>query len=85
MPELMPPLRSMLERLIAAPSVSSVNAGWDQSNLGVVEHLATWLEQLGFGVEVLPLAGSPGKYNLVASAGSGPNGLILSGDRKSVV
>ena len=74
----------MIERLIAAPSVSSVNAGWDQSNLGVVEHLATWLEQLGFGVEVLPLAGSPGKYNLVASAGSGPNGLILSGHTDTV-
>lgn len=84
MPELMPPLRSMIERLIAAPSVSSVNAGWDQSNLGVVEHLATWLEQLGFGVEVLPLAESPGKYNLVASAGSGPNGLILSGHTDTV-
>lgn len=84
MPKLPVSLESMIGRLIASPSVSSINAGWDQSNQGVIEHLSTWFEQLGFTVEVLPVAGSPGKYNLVASAGSGPNGLILSGHTDTV-
>ncbi|MCP4284192.1 MAG: acetylornithine deacetylase [Gammaproteobacteria bacterium] len=74
----------MIGRLIASPSVSSINAGWDQTNLGVIEHLSSWFEDLGFSVEVLPLASSPGKYNLVASMGSGPNGLILSGHTDTV-
>ena len=74
----------MLGRLIASPSVSSINAGWDQTNQGVIEHLSTWFEQLGFAVEVLPVAGASGKFNLVASAGSGPNGLILSGHTDTV-
>jgi len=84
MPERPLPLRSMIGQLIACPSVSSINAGWDQSNLGVIELLSAWFEALGFKVEVLPLAGAPGKYNLVASAGSGPNGLILSGHTDTV-
>jgi len=84
MPEQPLPLKSMIGQLIASPSVSSVNVGWDQSNRGVIELLSAWFEQLGFKVEVLPLAESPGKYNLVASAGSGANGLILSGHTDTV-
>ena len=84
MPEQLLPLKTLVKRLIAAPSVSSINAAWDQSNQGVIEHLSTWFEQLGFQVEVLPLAGKQGKYNLVASAGSGARGLILSGHTDTV-
>jgi len=84
MPEQPPRLQAMLQQLIASPSVSSVNAGWDQSNQGVIELLASWLETLGFRVEVLPIEGIPGKYNLLASAGAGPNGLVLSGHTDTV-
>jgi len=74
----------MIEQLVAAPSVSSINPGWDQSNEAVIRLLADWLGSLGFGIEVLPIAGHPGKYNLLASAGHGDQGLVLSGHSDTV-
>jgi acetylornithine deacetylase len=74
----------MIEALIAAPSVSSVDPALDQSNQGVVELLDRWLETLGFQVETLPVPGRPGKLNLVATAGSGPGGLVFSGHTDTV-
>jgi acetylornithine deacetylase len=74
----------MMARLIGSPSVSSVSPEWDQSNASVVDHLATWCEAKGFQVERMPIAGQPGKFNLVASAGSGPEGLVLSGHTDTV-
>ncbi len=74
----------MIEQLIAIPSVSSINPKWDQPNLGVVELLAEWLEPLGFDVEISPLDGHPGKANLIATAGSGDQGLVLSGHTDTV-
>ncbi len=41
-----PQLISMIEQLIASPSVSSINPGWDQSNQGVIERLSEWMENL---------------------------------------
>jgi len=79
-----PPLLQMIERLIAAPSVSSINPQWDQSNQRVIEPLSDWLGQLGFRVEILAVPGQPGKSNLVASAGSGPAGLVISGHSDTV-
>ena len=84
MPDSPPGLMTMLSQLIAAPSVSSINAQWDQSNRGVIELLSGWLEDVGFRVEVLELANAPGKYNLVASAGRGTEGMILSGHTDTV-
>jgi acetylornithine deacetylase len=74
----------MLQTLIAAPSVSSINPQWDQSNRGVIEPLEGWLSDLGFNTEVLPVSNCPGKFNLVASAGSGSDGLILAGHTDTV-
>ncbi len=74
----------MMERLIGAPSVSSVSPEWDQSNARVIDHLAEWCESAGFKVEHLPIEGYPGKFNLVASIGSGPDGLVLSGHTDTV-
>jgi len=74
----------MIEQLIALPSVSSINPKWDQPNLQVVELLATWLEQLGFAIEISQLEGDPGKANLIASAGTGSEGLVLSGHTDTV-
>ncbi len=74
----------MIEQLIALPSVSSINTKWDQSNLKVVELLAEWLEQLGFAIEICHLEGYPGKANLIARAGTGSEGLVLSGHTDTV-
>lgn len=79
-----PPLKQMMQQLIGSPSVSSVSPDWDQSNAQVIDHLAEWCERAGFAVERVPIAGHPGKFNLVASAGSGPDGLVLSGHTDTV-
>ena len=79
-----PPLREMLARLIAAPSVSSSQAHLDQSNLAVIEALAEWLEAAGFAVEVMPVPGHAGKANLIATLGQGAGGLVLAGHTDTV-
>jgi len=79
-----PPLPEMMRQLIGAPSVSSVSPQWDQSNQAVIELLSDWCQDAGFEVEVLEVPGFPGKYNLIASAGSGPQGLVLSGHTDTV-
>ena len=79
-----PALTPMIKQLIAAPSVSSISPQWDQSNEQVIQHLADWCRSAGFEVEVLPVPGLEGKYNLVASAGKGPEGLVLSGHTDTV-
>lgn len=79
-----PKLTEMLRALIGAPSVSSVSPEWDSSNVGVIDHLADWCDSLGFRVERLPIPGHPDKFNLVATAGSGPDGLVLSGHTDTV-
>ena len=79
-----PKLPAMMRHLIGSPSVSSVSPEWDQSNAQVIDHLADWCETAGFRVERLPIAGHPGKFNLVASIGSGPHGLVLSGHTDTV-
>ena len=79
-----PALLQMIERLVAEPSVSSVSPDWDQSNIRVIDLLAEWFSALGFEIEKLPVPNCPGKFNLVASAGSGPDGLVLSGHTDTV-
>ncbi len=79
-----PKLLDMMRHLIGSPSVSSVSPDWDQSNAQVIDHLAEWCETAGFRVERLPIVGHSGKFNLVASIGSGPDGLVLSGHTDTV-
>jgi len=79
-----PDLVTMLSELIATPSVSCTQADWDQSNLPVVELLEGWLSHLGFCTEIIPVEGYPGKANLIATLGSGPGGLVLSGHTDTV-
>jgi len=79
-----PSLLEMMRHLIGSPSVSSVSPEWDSSNAQVIDHLADWCEARGFRVERLPIVGYPGKFNLVASIGSGPEGLVLSGHTDTV-
>jgi acetylornithine deacetylase len=74
----------MIAELVGEPSVSSVNPRFDQGNRAVVEKLATWLGDLGFHCELMPLPGRSGKANLVATLGGGPGGLVLAGHTDTV-
>jgi acetylornithine deacetylase len=80
----LPPLLDMIGALIAAPSVSSVDPALDMGNRAVIDLLATWLEDAGFRVEIMPLPGDPPRANLVATLGDGPGGLVLSGHADTV-
>ncbi|MBB5319736.1 acetylornithine deacetylase [Marinobacter oulmenensis] len=79
-----PGIREMLARLISQPSISSASPDWDHSNESVVHTLAQWLEALGFAIEILEVPGMSGKYNLIATLGSGSGGLVLSGHTDTV-
>jgi len=79
-----PDLTDMIDGLISAPSVSSVNADFDQGNRLVIDRLANWLDPLGYQVEIMPLPGQAGKANLIATLGQGPGGLVLAGHTDTV-
>lgn len=76
--------RHQLAALVGAPSISCTSPEFDQSNHQVVTLLANWLEPLGFQCDIQPIAGWPGKYNLVAVKGSGPGGLVFAGHTDTV-
>jgi acetylornithine deacetylase len=78
----LPDTREMITRLIATPSVSCTHASLDMSNSAVIDMLANWTEDIGFSLE--RQAVSPGKYNLIATVGSGSDGLVLSGHTDTV-
>ncbi|PKM25829.1 MAG: acetylornithine deacetylase [Gammaproteobacteria bacterium HGW-Gammaproteobacteria-13] len=78
----LPSFKEQFAALIAAPSVSCTQAHWDQSNRAVIELLSSWLGDLGFACDVQQVA--PGKFNLLASYGSGPGGLVLAGHSDTV-
>ncbi|MEN8213702.1 MAG: acetylornithine deacetylase [Pseudomonadota bacterium] len=77
-------LRQHLEALIATPSISSDSAAWNQSNEALIELLDQWFTGAGFNTVIQPLSGCDDKYNLIASAGSGPDGLVLAGHTDTV-
>jgi len=85
-----PEMLESFSQLVAAPSVSSTDPQWDQSNRGVVEILAGWLEGIGFKVETIHVPAELGssstaeKFNLVACMGEGEGGLVLSGHTDTV-
>ncbi len=74
----------MLRHLVQAPSVSSLNESLDQSNATVVTYLADWLDSLNFRVEVLTLPSDPKKKNLVATKGTGEQGIVFAGHTDTV-
>jgi len=76
-------VESMIRALIADNSISSILPGIDQGNLNVIMTLADWLEGLGFTTEVMALEEGR-KANLIATYGSGPGGLVLSGHTDTV-
>lgn len=70
--------------LIATPSISATDAACDQSNRALIDLLAGWFEHLGFTVEIQPVPNTRDKYNLLATLGSGPGGLLLAGHTDTV-
>ena len=78
----LPTLQQRFAALLAAPSVSCTQPALDQSNRPVVELLAGWLEALGFACELQEV--QPGKFNLLATRGQGPGGLVLAGHSDTV-
>ena len=79
----------MMQRLIAAPSISSTLPALNQSNAQVINELATWLEEDGYKIERMPLPyqhAAPQKFNLIATKGEGEGngGLVLSGHTDTV-
>ena len=79
-----PSLMEMMHELIGTLSVSSTSPQWDTGNRPVIDKLASWLDTLGFDTEIIPLEGSADKANLIATLGTGPGGLVLSGHTDTV-
>ncbi len=78
------PLIRRLTQLIATPSISCTDTRIDQSNRAVIELLHDWFETLGFNCQVQNVDAQSGKYNLIASIGSGDRGLVLAGHTDTV-
>lgn len=88
----LPHFEEMLGTLVQTSSVSCTNDQYDRSNIDVINYLANWLDGLGMTTQVQEVAGTPGKANLIATAGSpssdDPNaaaeGLVLAGHSDTV-
>ena len=80
----LPNIKQQLSTLLALPSISSSLPAYDMSNKGVIDQIASWCETLGFKVDIQCVDEARGKFNLLATLGSGPGGLILSGHTDTV-
>ena len=80
----LPNLLTQLHELVAIPSVSATTPQLDMGNIAVIEKLASWLSDLGFEIEIMPLQNQPHKANLIATLGTGPGGLVLAGHTDTV-
>jgi len=78
----LPSMKDQFAALIAAPSVSCTQPALDQSNRPVIDLLAGWLGDLGFICDIQQVL--PGKFNLLATYGTGPGGLVLAGHSDTV-
>jgi len=81
---MIPSVIEMIRALVAMPSASSFDPSRDQGNRGVVNLLASWLDDLDCSVKVQRLEGHPDRANVVATLGSGEGGLVLSGHSDTV-
>lgn len=80
----LPDIKQQLTTLLALPSISSTLPEYDMSNEGVINQLASWCETLGFKVDIQCVDAERKKFNLLATLGRGPGGLILSGHTDTV-
>ena len=83
MSHVLPDLQARLDQVIRIPSVSSTSPELDMSNRPIIDHLAEQFESLGFTNEIIACP-SPGKFNLIATLGSGPGGMVLAGHTDTV-
>ena len=83
-----PEFEDCFAELISLPSVSCIDPEHDQTNRGVIDALANWLDALGFTCEIMPVSDKPEKCNLIARRGQvhekGEGGLVLSGHTDTV-
>ena len=79
-----PDIKSLINKLLSTPSISCTSADIDQGNLHVINQLADWFENLGFHCEIQPIDGKKNKANLIATLGTGNNGLVLAGHTDTV-
>ncbi|MGY0218032.1 acetylornithine deacetylase [Endozoicomonadaceae bacterium StTr2] len=73
-----------LSKLIETPSISCTDKKLDLSNKPVINLLATAFEEMGFHCDISPVNGEEGKFNLIATLGTGPGGLVLAGHTDTV-
>ncbi|MBR9728697.1 acetylornithine deacetylase [Shewanella intestini] len=79
-----PDLQTCFKQLIAAPSISSIEAKDDMSNQAVIALLQGWFTDIGFNCETPIVPDSRNKQNLIARLGSGTGGLLLAGHTDTV-
>ena len=79
-----PDIKWLINQLLSTPSISCTSADIDQGNLQVINLLADWFENLGFKCEIQTLEHDKNKANLIATLGSGDNGLVLAGHTDTV-
>lgn len=79
-----PDIKRLIDLLLSTPSISCTSAEIDQGNLQVINLLAQWFEDLGFRCEIQLLDRQNNKANLIATLGSGDNGLVLAGHTDTV-
>ncbi len=79
-----PDIKSLINKLLSTPSISCTSADIDQGNLHVINQLADWFESLGFHCEIQLIDSKKDKANLIATLGTGNNGLVLAGHTDTV-
>jgi acetylornithine deacetylase len=78
------PFADLLGEIVAQNSISASDPVWDNSNEAVIEILKRWFDELGFKTLVQDVDKTKGKYNLIATLGSGNRGLVLAGHTDTV-
>ena len=79
-----PDIQSLIDQLLSTPSISCTNQTIDQGNQNVIDLLANWFESLNFQCEIQALEHHQEKANLIATLGTGNNGLVLAGHTDTV-
>mgnify|MGYP001550804778 FL=1 len=79
-----PDIQSLINQLLSTPSISCTNQTIDQGNQNVIHLLANWFESLNFQCEIQALEHHQEKANLIATLGTGSNGLVLAGHTDTV-
>jgi len=77
-------IKSLIKQLLSTPSISCTSDEIDQSNIHVINLLANWFEDMGFQCEIQHLDHDKNKANLIATLGTGNNGLVLAGHTDTV-